>query len=126
MKQLYRAFSLGFACSLVVGVMAGQSAFGSVADIGSASGSSVSTSVSTSDSTVGSVNLTPGQVSSSAPWHWSPPPPPPTPSPVCAVPEANAGLILAALFPLMLLITPARVRKVMAAIRADGAVGAMA
>jgi len=130
MKQLSRAFKLGFACSLVVvGVMAGQSAFGSVADLSDASGSSVAAStgsVSTANSaSTGSVSLQPGEVTSapaaqSAPWSHTPPPPPP----LCPVPEANAGLVLAALIPLMLLMTPARLRKAIAAIRAGGAVTA--
>jgi hypothetical protein len=83
--------------------------------------------VGTSDSTVSSVIVAPGEVTSSTPhgWGWGPPPPP-TPPPVCAVPEANAGFVLAALFPLMLLVTPARMRKVIAAIRAGGALGATA
>ncbi len=40
----------------------------------------------------------------------------PTP-PLCPVPEANAGWILGGLFPLMLLLTPARLRKARAALR---------
>jgi len=118
MKQMSRALSLGFACSLVVGVMAGQSAFGSVADLGAASGSSVTTTsaapgaITTVTSTPGSVStttVTPGASSVAVPWgHLNP------------VPEANAGFILAALLPLMLLMTPTRVRKVLAAFRSSG------
>jgi hypothetical protein len=135
MKQTSRSLNLSLACSLVLGVFAGQSALGSVADLGTSSGSggsSVSLTTSPGSTTATTVQSTPGSVSSSFsgwggwggggsggnPWggggHLNP------------VPEANAGLVLAALFPLMLLLTPSRVRKMIAAFRSGdtGSVGA--
>lgn len=49
-----------------------------------------------------------------------------SPGPLNAIPEYNAGFVLAALSPLMLLITPSRIRRTLAALGSRGAVSGMA
>jgi hypothetical protein len=119
MKQKHRAFNftLGIACSLVLGVMAGQSASGSIAGIGGSTGSSISIGTSTVSTSTVSV---PGQITSTSTPGWSIWGGPGNGGHLSPCPEANAGFILAALLPLMLLITPTRVRKALAVIRSRG------